>query len=59
MYINQISVFLVSANTYLTINSISIYTFLFISIISFVMIIKSEDSRGLHDLLANTKVINE
>lgn len=57
--INQVVVFLVSSNTYLTVYSIPINIFLFINIISFVMIIKREDSRGLHDLLANTKVINE
>ena len=39
--------------------SIFIYLFLFLGIISLVMVFKREDKKGLHDLLASTKVVEE
>lgn len=57
--INSVLVFILNENNYINISMIVSYIFLMISIISFVMIRFRQDRRGLHDLLANTKVIYE
>ena len=56
LIINSFLVFILSANNYMVVTNIINYIFLFISIISFVMIIVRKDNRGLHDMLVNTKV---
>lgn len=57
--LNSIFVFLVNSTSYMYINTISIYFFLIIAIITFVMIYVRKDNRGLHDLIAHTKVVYE
>lgn len=60
--INIISLILILAlnkNSFILINNILSYLHYLILIIVIFMIILSKNGRGLHDILANTKVINE
>ena len=54
--INSILVFILGSANYMQISSIITYVFLGIGIIDLVMMIIRKDNRGLHDILANTKV---
>ena len=45
-------------STYLKVNDVLTYTYGLSMIITFGMILFREDKRGLHDILANTKVVN-
>ena len=53
-----ITILFLNKNTYLIINDITTYLFGMIYIVSIIMISFRKDSRGLHDLIANTKVID-
>lgn len=55
--INCILIFILSPSSYMTISMVISYAFLIISIVSLVMINVRKDEKGIHDLLANTKVI--
>lgn len=57
--INSIFIFVLKENSYIILNSITVYTLFFISIMSLVMIFRREDKRGIQDLLAKTKVVEE
>jgi uncharacterized RDD family membrane protein YckC len=59
IFLNIIAVVTLKLRIYSIVNSIIIYTFLLIAIASFVMICYRNDKRGLHDLIAKTKVIEE
>ena len=45
-------------STYLKVNDTLTYVYLFMMVLTLGMILFREDKRGLHDILANTKVIN-
>lgn len=57
LIINNILLFILNYSYYMTITIFVSYAFLILSIVSFVMIIKRQDERGIHDMLAKTKVI--
>ena len=46
-------------SNYYNVNMVITYVFFGISIISFVMMLIREDKKGLHDIIADTKVVNE
>ena len=56
---NSVLINYLDVNKYYNANMIVTYAFFGIAIISFVMILIREDKRGLHDIISNTKVINE
>ena len=56
---NSVLINYLDVNKYYNANIIITYVFFGIAIISFVMILIREDKRGLHDIISNTKVINE
>jgi uncharacterized RDD family membrane protein YckC len=56
---NSVLINYLDVNKYYNANMIVTYVFFGIAIISFVMILIREDKRGLHDVISNTKVINE
>ncbi len=56
---NSVLINYLDVNKYYNANMIVTYVFFGIAIISFVMILIREDKRGLHDIISNTKVINE
>lgn len=56
LLINSGLVFIINKNNYMNITMIVSYMFLILSIISFVLIVKRKDKRGIQDLIANTKV---
>lgn len=57
--LSSILVWFMSVSNFSITYSIFIYLFLFLGIISLVMVFKREDKKGLHDLLASTKVVEE
>ena len=57
--INSILVYFLNSKTFIYANSIVIYLFLAIGIISFVMMNIRKDKRGLQDIIAKTKVVAE
>ena len=57
--LNVIFVLGLNKNTYLQVNDITTYLFGAIYIVLIGMMLFREDGRGLHDVLAGTKVINE
>jgi len=57
--ISSILVFIVNSSSFSIIYSSLVYLFIIISIVSFVMMVIRKDKRGLHDLIAGTKVIEE
>ena len=57
LIINSILVFVLNENNYMFISTIISYGFLILSIVTLVMLNVRKDERGIHDLLANTKVI--
>ena len=57
--LSSILVWFMSASSFSVAYSIIIYVFLFSGIISLMMVYKREDKKGLHDLIAGTKVIEE
>ena len=59
--VNILQVFCIlifSKSIYLKINNVLTYTFGLVDLIIFCMILFRKDNRGLHDLLANTKVLD-
>lgn len=56
LIINSILVYCLNENIFINITTIISYLFLLVSIISFVFICVRKDERGIHDILANTKV---
>jgi len=57
--ISSILVFILPAKIYITVNSLIIYAFFILATISFAMAFRREDKRTMHDILANTKVVEE
>ena len=57
--LNSIFVFIFNINYYVIINSVTTYSLFFISIVSLFMIIKRDDKRGIQDIIAKTKVVEE
>ena len=57
--INAILVYVLNSNNYMTITTVVNYAFLLLGIASFVIAYIRKDKRGLHDLLAKTKVVIE
>ncbi len=57
--INAILVYVLNSNNYMTITTVINYAFLLLGIASFVIAYIRKDKRGLHDLLAKTKVVIE
>ena len=55
--INAILVYVLNSNNYMTITTVVNYAFLLLGIASFVIAYIRKDKRGLHDLLAKTKVV--
>ena len=56
--IGIITILFLNKNLYIKVNDIITYLFGTIYIVTFAMILFREDKRGLHDILANTKVIS-
>lgn len=56
LIINSILVYIINENSFMNITTIISYLFLLVSIISFIFICIKKDERGIHDILANTKV---
>lgn len=56
--LSSILVFIMGASSFSITYSIMVYTFVAIGLISFVMSYVRKDHRGLHDLLAGTKVVS-
>ena len=54
--INSILVYILNENNFMNVTMIVSYAFLSISIVSFILIIKRKDKRGIQDLIANTKI---
>ena len=59
LIINSILVFILNSKHYLVANAIVTYTFMFIYAISIIFILVRKDKRGLHEVISNTKVVNE
>lgn len=59
LIVNSILLFIIKGNSYLYANALITYTFLIIYIVSMVFIFVRKDKRGLHEIISNTKVINE
>ena len=57
LIINTILVFVLNSNNYMLITTFISYGFLILSIVTLIMLNVRKDERGLHDLVANTKVI--
>lgn len=57
--ISSILVYFMSVSSFAITYSVLVYVFLFLGIVSLVMSFKREDKKGLHDLIAGTKVIEE
>ncbi len=57
--LNTILIFILSSNTYLIANSVITYTFMAIYMVSVILILIRKDKRGLHEVISNTKVVNE
>ncbi len=57
--INTILIYCISPNYYMVANSIVTYIFIFVGIVTLVTLMVRKDKRGLHDLLANTKIVKE
>lgn len=57
--ITSILVFIIGSSHFASINSVVVYLFFGIAIMSFVMMNIRKDKRGLHDLISGTKVIYE
>ncbi len=59
LLLTSLLVFLLKGNAYLYSLTIVTFGFMVINIISFLLIIFRKDKRGLHDLIAGTKVVKE
>ena len=59
LIINSILIYVLNYNNYLNVTLIVSYIFLGMAIGSFIVLNIKKDKRGLHDLIANTKVIYE
>ena len=57
LIINTILVFVLNANNYMAITTFISYGFLILTIVTLIMLNVRKDERGLHDLIANSKVI--
>ncbi len=57
--ISTILVFIVKAKNYMMINTVISYVFLIYAIVNLVMILSRKDKRGIHELLSQTKVVNQ
>jgi len=55
--LNNLLLLFVHKNQYVTFVSTISYIFLIINIVSFILVLKRKDQRGIHDLISNTKVI--
>lgn len=56
LILNSILVFVLNMDNFILVNSISVYAFFILAIISFTMAYIRKDHRGLHDIIAGTKV---
>ena len=59
VFLNIILVLTLNGSNFMNTNSIVIYSFLVLGIISFVMMCVSQEKIGLHDRIAKTKVVME
>ncbi len=57
--LSTILVFIVKAKNYMMVNTIISYAFLIFAIVNFAMICTRKDKRGIHELLSQTKVVNQ
>ena len=57
--LSSILVWFMNVSSFSLIYSLIVYLFMLLGVISFFMAFKREDKRGLHDILAGTKVIEE
>lgn len=59
LLINTILIFILDSSNYMMVSSIVMYVLLGLGIIDVVMLLIRKDKRGLHDIVANTKVLVE
>lgn len=57
LIINSILIVVIGKNSFMNVSLIVSYIFLIISIVSFIFIFIRKDNRGIHDIIAKTKVI--
>ena len=59
LILSTILVFIIKAKNYMMVNTVVSYAFLIFAIVNFVVIFTRKDKRGIHELLSQTKVVNQ
>lgn len=59
LIINTILVYILNSSNYLVVTSLINYLFVLLMFANLIVILVSKDKKGIHDIIAKTKVINE